>query len=181
MVCVSGHNNSLHSLSDGESQAQPLSCPASTSRREKNIRTLQAAQGHWVESKLYSLCQPIPIFSHYYMLFYKFIVLQLLRKMDAWVAQSVECPTQAQVMISQFGEFKPHIGFHADSAEPTQDSLSLLLSLSLLCSCSPSLSLSNFFKKITQRRFFKVILASSRIVFHLVQNTSKNFSAPNCF
>ena len=46
----------------------------------------------------------------------------------AWVTQSVKCPLliSAQVMISWFREFQPHIGLCADSVEPAWDSLSLL-------------------------------------------------------
>ena len=35
-----------------------------------------------------------------------------------WVAQSVKHLTSAQVMISLGHEFKPHIGFCANSTEP---------------------------------------------------------------
>ena len=57
------------------------------------------------------------------------------------MAQSVKRPisVSAQVMISQFGEFEPHIRLCADRAEPALDSVSpsfsapppLTLSLSL--------------------------------------------------
>ena len=36
----------------------------------------------------------------------------------AWVAQSVKCPTSAQVMISQFVNSGPHVGLCANSSEP---------------------------------------------------------------
>ena len=55
------------------------------------------------------------------------------------MAQSVKRPTLAlaQVMISRFCEFEPHIGLHTDGAEPVWDSLSPSLSvplpLTILC------------------------------------------------
>ena len=36
----------------------------------------------------------------------------------AWVAQSVKCPTLAQVMVSWVRGFEPRVGLCADSSEP---------------------------------------------------------------
>ena len=60
----------------------------------------------------------------------------------AWVAQSVECPISAQVMISQFVGLSPASGsvLTARSLEPASDSVCLSLSLPLPSSCSVSLS-----------------------------------------
>ena len=60
----------------------------------------------------------------------------------AWVAQSVERLTSAQVVISRFCGFKPRVGLCAGSVEPAWDSLSsssLSLSLSLSLSAPPPL------------------------------------------
>ena len=59
-----------------------------------------------------------------------------------WVAQSVKCPTSAQVMVSQFVVSSPMSGsvLTAQSLEPASDSVCVSLSLSLPCSCSASLS-----------------------------------------
>ena len=58
-----------------------------------------------------------------------------------WVAQSVERPTSAQVMISQFMGFEPHIGLCADSSEPGA-CIRFCVSLSLCPSPAHALSLS---------------------------------------
>ena len=65
----------------------------------------------------------------------------------AWVAQSVERPTSAQVMISQFVGSSPTSGsvLTARSLEPALDSVSPL-SLPLPCLRSPSLSKINIKK-----------------------------------
>ena len=49
----------------------------------------------------------------------------------AWVAESIKCPTSAQVMISQFVSSSPASGtvLTAQSLEPASDSVSPLLSL----------------------------------------------------
>ena len=64
---------------------------------------------------------------------------------DSWVAQSVKCPTSAQVMISQFMSLSLALGsvLTAQSLEPASDSMSPSLSL------PPSLthSLSHALKK----------------------------------
>ena len=57
---------------------------------------------------------------------------------DAWVAQSVKCPTSAQVMISWFVGLSPASGsvLTAQSLEPASDSVSPSLStppLLILC------------------------------------------------
>ena len=67
-----------------------------------------------------------------------------LKKSDTrgtWVAQSVECPTSAQVMISQFMSSSPASGsvLTVQSLEPALDSVSPSLS-ALPCSHSVSLS-----------------------------------------
>ena len=61
---------------------------------------------------------------------------------SAWVAQSVTCPTSAQVMISWFVSVSPTSGsvLTARSPEPASDSVSPSLSLPLPCSCCLSLS-----------------------------------------
>ena len=66
------------------------------------------------------------------------------KKRGAWVAQSVERPTSAQVMISRLVGSSPASGsvLTAQSLEPALDSV-LPLSLSLPHSCSVSLSLKN--------------------------------------
>ena len=63
----------------------------------------------------------------------------------AWVAQSVECPTSAQVMILQSVSLSPGSGsvLTAQSLEPASDSVSPSLSLPLPRSCSVSLCLKN--------------------------------------
>ena len=63
----------------------------------------------------------------------------------AWVAQSVECPTSAQVMILRSRSLSPALGsvLTAESLEPASDSVSPSLSLPLPCSCSVSLTLKN--------------------------------------
>ena len=75
----------------------------------------------------------------------------MLIKMDAWVAQLVEWPTLAQVMILQFVGLSPASGsvVIAQSQEPTSDSVSPSLSLPLPCSRCLSLSLS----KINIKKF----------------------------
>ena len=51
------------------------------------------------------------------------------QKRGAWVAQSVECPTSAQVMISQLVRLSPVSGsvLTTQSLEPASDSMSLSL------------------------------------------------------
>ena len=62
----------------------------------------------------------------------------------AWVAQSVERPTSAQVMISQFMSLSPALDcvLTAQNLEPAWDSVSLSLSLcpSLIHTLSLSLT-----------------------------------------
>ena len=65
-----------------------------------------------------------------------------------WVAQSVKCPTLAQVMISQFVGSSPTLT--AQSLEPASI-LCLPLSLPLACSHSVSLSLKNKHKKMFKK------------------------------
>ena len=68
----------------------------------------------------------------------------------SWVAQSVERPTSAQVMISRLMSLGPASGSvpTAQSLEPASDSVSPSLSLPLPCSHSVSLSKVNkHFKK----------------------------------
>ena len=57
-------------------------------------------------------------------------VLKMNEKRGAWVAQSVECPTLAQVMISRFVGSSPALGsvLTAQSLEPALDSVSPSLS-----------------------------------------------------
>ena len=59
----------------------------------------------------------------------------------AWVAQSVECPTSAQIMTSQFMSLSPTSGsvLTARSLETALDSVSPSLSLLFPHSCSVSL------------------------------------------
>ena len=63
----------------------------------------------------------------------------------AWMAQSVERPTSAQVTISRSVSSSPASGsgLMAQSLEPASDSVSPSLSLPLPCSCSVSLCLKN--------------------------------------
>ena len=63
----------------------------------------------------------------------------------AWVAQSAERPTSAQVVISRFAGWSLTSGsvLMAQSLEPASDSVSPSLSLPLPCSCSVSLCLKN--------------------------------------
>ena len=63
-----------------------------------------------------------------------------LKYRGAWVAQSVEPPTSAQVMISRLVGSSPTSGSvqTAQSLEPASDSVSPSLSLPLPCSCSVS-------------------------------------------
>ena len=69
-------------------------------------------------------------------------------KRGAWVAQSVEHPTSAQVTIPQFVGSSPVSGsvLTARSLEPASDSVSPSLSLPLPRSCSISLCLSKINK-----------------------------------
>ena len=61
----------------------------------------------------------------------------------AWVAQSVECLTEAQVMTSQFMASSPVLDsvLTAQSLEPASDSVSLSLCPSPTCALSVSVSL----------------------------------------
>ena len=74
------------------------------------------------------------------------LVIKKHKPGGTWVAQSVERPTSAQVMISQFVSSSPTSGFMltAQSLEPASDSvpLSLSVSLSLCPSLLHALSLS---------------------------------------
>ena len=86
--------------------------------------------------------------------------------MGAWVAQSVERPTSAQVMISQFVGSSPTSGcmLTAQSLEPAWDSVSLSLSLcpSPTHTLSHSLSLSKInIKKKKARDLESLILLFS--------------------
>ena len=67
------------------------------------------------------------------------------RGRGAWVAQSVEGPTWAQVMVSWCMGSSPVSGsvLTAQSLEPVSDSVSPSLALTLPCSCSVSLCLKN--------------------------------------
>ena len=72
---------------------------------------------------------------------------ELKRALDwgAWVAQSVECPTLAQVMISQFVSSSPTSGsvLTAQSLEPASDPVSPSLSAPsqlMLCLCLPKMN-----------------------------------------
>ena len=74
--------------------------------------------------------------------FYLFLLPFFLSKRGAWVAQSVKCPTSAQVMISQLVSSSPASGsvLTVWSLEPVPDSVSLSFSLPLPHSWSVSLS-----------------------------------------
>ena len=67
-----------------------------------------------------------------------FLLIQSEKSRGAWVAQSVKCPTSAQVMILWFTSSSPVSGslLTAESLEPASDSVPLSLPLS--CSCSVS-------------------------------------------
>ena len=80
-------------------------------------------------------------------------------KWGTWVAQSIKHPTSAQVMIFCSGHdltvhgFKPHVGLHANGAEPAWDSLSSLDSLSPppLLALSVSLKINKLLKKFKKK------------------------------
>ena len=61
----------------------------------------------------------------------------------AWVAQSVKCPTSAQVMISQFVGLSPMLGsvLTAQSLKPASDSVSPSLSATPLLTHTLSLKI----------------------------------------
>ena len=73
------------------------------------------------------------------------------------MAQSVERPTSAQVVLSRFVSSSPASGsvLTGQSLEPVSDSASPSLSLPLPCSRSVSLSLSRFQKKINIKNILK--------------------------
>ena len=75
---------------------------------------------------------------------YRENIYQRLDDRGAWVAQSVRCPTSAQVMISWFWSSSPAPGsvLAAQSLEPAWDSVSPCLSLPLPDPCSFSVSVS---------------------------------------
>ena len=74
----------------------------------------------------------------------------------AWVAQLVECPTSAPVIILQFMSSSPTLGsvLTAQSLEPALDSVSP--SLPLPCSCSVSLPLSKINKHLKKFKTIKI-------------------------
>ena len=95
-----------------------------------------------------------PLFeNHFY-----FVNFQSKTARGAWVAQSVECPTSAQVMISRSVSLSPASGsvLVAQSLEPASDSVSSSLSAPpLLALClSVSVSLSNI-RNIKKKFFLK--------------------------
>ena len=63
---------------------------------------------------------------------------KILNMRGVWVAQSVKCPTLAQVTISQFVSSRPALGslLSSRSLEPTSDSVFLSLSRPHSCSVS---------------------------------------------
>ena len=67
------------------------------------------------------------------MLSLSIMFLRFICVRGAWVAQLVECPTLAQVMIAQFMGLSPTLGsvLTARSLEPASDSASLSLSAPL--------------------------------------------------
>ena len=73
------------------------------------------------------------------------MLLNIFNHWGTWVAQSVERPTSAQVMISRFVSSSPASGsvLTAQSLEPASDSVSPSLSLPLPHSRSVSLSFKN--------------------------------------
>ena len=81
---------------------------------------------------------------------YQSLVLKT-KSWGAWVAQLLEYPTSAQVMISRFVSSSPvwDSVLTAQSLEPASDSVCVSLSASPLLTCSLSLSLSkNKIKKV---------------------------------
>ena len=70
----------------------------------------------------------------------KNIFILIVTFWGTWVAQSVRCPTLAQVMISWFMSSSPASGsvLTAWSLEPASDSVSLSLCPSPACAVSPS-------------------------------------------
>ena len=82
-------------------------------------------------------------------------VVSKCRSWGAWVAQSVEHPTSAQVMISQLMSSSPAIGLCADSSEPGacfRFCVSLSLCPSLAYAVSLSLSLSRINKTLKKKK-----------------------------
>ena len=72
------------------------------------------------------------------------MIFENLAFRGAWVAQSVERPTSAQVMISKFVSLSPSSGpvLTAQSLEPASDSVSPSLPCPGLCALVLSLALS---------------------------------------
>ena len=53
-----------------------------------------------------------------------------IRGAPGWLSQlGLRLLVSAQIMVSRFREFEPHVVLHADGVEPAWDSLSPLLSL----------------------------------------------------
>ena len=86
----------------------------------------------------------------------------------AWMAQSVECPTSAQVMISRFVSSSPTLGsvLTARSLEPASDSVTPSLSAPPLLVLSSSLSLS--LSKINKHKKIKIKVDIAYHFFHIV-------------
>ena len=80
------------------------------------------------------------------MLFLKYMTFNKAKNTlwGAWVAQSVERPTSAQVITSWFVDLSPVSGsvLIAQTLEPASDSVSPALSLPHPCLCSVSVCLS---------------------------------------
>ena len=122
---------------------------------------------HMMTFKTYLTCLPMYIFIEFTVLNEKnrpvreALYICIIHKIGgAWVAQSVECPTLAQVMISQFMSSGSTSGsmLIAQSLEPALDSVSP--SLAALAPLTPCLSLS-----LKNEQMFKKISCAFRLVF----------------
>ena len=82
------------------------------------------------------------------------LLLKRTHLRGTWVAQSVKCPTSAQVTISRFMSLSPVSGsvLTAQTLEPASDSVFLSLSAPPLLILCLSLSVKNILKKKQQKK-----------------------------
>ena len=97
------------------------------------------------------------------------VVIRKMHVRGAWVAQSVERPTLAQVMISQFMGSSPALGSvrTARCLEPALDSLSPSLSALLWLACLCVRSLSKIIKNLKRKMQVKTAVRYQHIVKRL--------------